>query len=116
MSSGAEQRQNVRYKLPVLIEAPELANDWLRPEDISLGGFMVHLQNEPTVGMATEGAIRVEKEVFSGRISVAWVKEDLSEDESVWNAGLLFRLPDEDQEDAFEKAVEKLRKKMSRHK
>lgn len=114
MASGTEQRESARYKLPVLIEAPELADDWLRPEDISLGGFMVKVQSEPAVGMAAECDIRVEKEVFSGKVSVAWVKEDLSNDEPAWNAGLLFRLPDEEQEEAFEKAVEDLRKKMSK--
>lgn len=114
MASGEELRENPRYKLPVLIEAPELANDWLRPEDISLGGFMVNVQSEPVVGLKSECSIRVEKQVFSGKISVAWVKEDLSNDETAWNAGLLFRVPDEDQEEEFEKAVEKLRKKMSK--
>ena len=105
MASGADQRQHTHYKLPVLIEAPEFANDWLRPEGISLGGFMVNLQSEPTVGMASECSTRVDKEAFSGKVSVAWVKEDLSNGELAWNAGLLFRSPGDEQEEAFEKAV-----------
>lgn len=114
MASGTEQRQNARYKkLPVLIEAPELANDWLRPEDISLGGFMVKVQSEPAVGMAADCAIRIGEEVFSGKVSVAWVKEDLLNDEPAWNAGLLFRLSNEEHEEAFENAVGELRRKMS---
>ncbi|HJP14644.1 MAG: hypothetical protein QF701_06985 [Nitrospinota bacterium] len=43
MSDGSEKRQHTRYKLPVLIEAPDIANDWLRPVDVSMGGFMVNV-------------------------------------------------------------------------
>ena len=50
MASGPEQRSFPRHELPVLIEAPELANDWLWPNDGSMGGFMVNVPDEPTVG------------------------------------------------------------------
>ena len=43
MNDGSEKRQHTRYKLPVLIEVPDITNDWLRPVDVSMGGFMVNV-------------------------------------------------------------------------
>ncbi len=108
MSDGSEKRRHHRYKLPVLIEAPDIANDWLRPEDVSMGGFMVNVPNEPKVGLVSECAIRIQDKVFACDVTVVWVKEELSREPHTWNIGLWFKIPD-DTEDEFEAAVEAVR-------
>ncbi|MDP6365483.1 MAG: PilZ domain-containing protein [Nitrospinota bacterium] len=111
MSDGSEKRQHTRYKLPVLIEAPDIANDWLRPVDVSMGGFMVNVPDEPKVGLISECAIRIQDKVFTCKVTVVWVKEDLSEDPLSWNLGLWFKMP-EDSEEEFETAVHTVRSDM----
>ena len=111
MASGPEQRSFPRHELPVLIEAPELANDWLRPNDGSMGGFMVNVPDALTVGTVCECAIRIEEKVFACDVSVVWVKEDLSHDPATWNADLWFKMP-EDKQDEFETAIHNIREGM----
>ena len=108
MASAAEQRVHPRHKLPVLIEAPGITDEWLRPGDISLGGCMIHVPDEPEMGSVSECAIRIEKKVFSGEVTVVWVREDLNVDPPEWNAGLWFKMPEE-KVDEFEEAIEAVR-------
>ncbi len=95
MNSGQEKRRYPRYSLPVLIEAPELSDYPLVPEDISLGGFMVVVSSEPETEAAITCTIQVYEEVFENcKGRVAWIREN-KEDPPTWAVGLEFNLPDE---------------------
>ena len=112
MASGPEQRSFPRHELPILIAAPELGNAWLRPNDGSMGGCMVNVPDEPTVGTVCECAIRIEEKVFACDVSVVWVMGDLSHDPGTWNADLWFKMP-EAKQDEFETAIHNIREGMN---
>lgn len=95
-------------KFPVLIEVPGIAGDWLRPVDVSMGGVMVKLAEEPEVGTKSQMGIRVEDRVYAGEATVVWVRENLDEESEDWQAGLWFKMPEEVQ-DEFEKVLEAVR-------
>lgn len=84
-----------RFQLPVVIEAPELAEVPLVPEDISAGGFGVVLPVQPGQGKVVECVLQVAGEVFRNcRAKVVWVEEDAIEGDA-WRAGLAVELADE---------------------
>lgn len=109
MADGSERRVAPRFnKLPVLIEVPDIAGDWLRPVDVSMGGVMVELAEAPEVGTMSQMSIRVEDKVYAGEATVVWVRENLDEDSEDWQAGLWFKMPEEVQ-DEFEKVLDAVR-------
>ena len=109
MADGSERRVAPRYnKLPVLIEVPDIAGDWLRPIDVSMGGVMVELAEAPEVGTLSQMGIRIEDKVYAGEATVVWVRENLHVEPNDWHAGLWFKMPEEVQ-DEFEKVLEAVR-------
>lgn len=59
MISLDERRQQSRFTLPVVIDAPALSKISVVPEDISTGGFRVIVTKEPAVGDSVQCAIQV---------------------------------------------------------
>ncbi len=109
MADRSERRIAPRFKkLPVLIEVPAIADDWLRPVDVSMGGVMVELAEEPKVGTVSQMNIQIKGLMYAGEATVVWVRENLAEEPHDWHAGLWFKMPEENQ-DAFEQVLEAIR-------
>lgn len=114
MVAGIERRVFPRSELPILIHIPRICpENPLRPKDISMGGFMVELEKEPDVGAVSPCGVRIEDTLFSGEATVVWVKEDLESGSPRWQAGLLFRMPEEKEEE-FEKVIAAIRSSLSK--
>jgi hypothetical protein len=114
MVAGNNRRASPRSDLPILIHIPRLCPEKpLRPKDISMGGFKVELEKKPDVGSACLCGVRIEETVFSGEATVVWVKEELGPVPPRWQAGLLFRMPEEKEEE-FEKAIAAVRSSLSK--
>lgn len=89
-----KKRSFVRFQLPVVIEAPELSEVPLVPEDIGAGGFGVVLASRPAEGQVVGCILQVGGDAFRNcRAKVMWVRED--EEEGAWKAGLAVELAGE---------------------
>ena len=85
--SPDERRQQARFTLPVVIDAPALSEISIVPEDVSTGGFRVIVTKEPTIGDSIQCAIQIMDEVFlncQGRI--VWKSGKLDSTDS-WAIG-----------------------------
>ncbi len=73
MNENKERRRHSRYTIPVVIDAPDISELPLIPEDVSAGGFRVIVPVKPEVGTGIHCNIQVHEERFHdcyGR--VAW--------------------------------------------
>ena len=73
MIDKEERRRHFRYTIPVLIDAPDISEVPLVPEDVSVGGFQVIVPVKPEIGEVVRCNISVFDELFNdcfGR--VAW--------------------------------------------
>lgn len=73
MNEHEERRRYSRYTIPVVIDASEISDLPLVPEDVSAGGFRVIVLEKPEVGATVHCNIQVHGERFHdcyGR--VAW--------------------------------------------
>lgn len=92
-----ERRKFARYRIPVVIDAPELSELALVPEDVSATGFRVVVSAPAEVGSSAACAIQTAEEVFPvcrGRI--VWLKENRTEPRS-WTLGIAVRSDGKDQ-------------------
>lgn len=88
MNENEERRRYSRYIIPVVINAPDLSDLPLVPEDVSVGGFRVIVPLKPEIGIAIRCDILVFDERFNdcyGR--VAWTGEN-SETPGSWVVGI----------------------------
>ena len=109
MMAGFNRRRSHRSELPVLIRIPRIYPEKpLRPKDISMGGFMVELEKRPDVGAVSQCGVRIEDTVFSGAATVVWVKKKMRPESPGWHAGLVFKMPEEKEEE-FEKVMAAIR-------
>ena len=77
MNEKEERRTYSRYTIPVVIDAPDISELPLVPEDVSVGGFRVIVKVKPEVGDVVYCNITVFDERFNdcyGR--VAWTGEN----------------------------------------
>ncbi len=75
MNEKEERRRHSRYTIPVVIDAPDISELPLVPEDVSVGGFQVIVPVKPAVGDVVHCNISVFDERFNdcyGR--VAWTE------------------------------------------
>lgn len=89
MNEFSEKRQFPRFRIPVVIDVPELSEMPLVPEELSAGGFQVVLSKKPEIGASVSCFIQIADEVFencSGQ--VVWFQESGS-DSPAWVAGLV---------------------------
>ena len=77
MTNDRDNRKDPRYALPILIDAPSLAQHPLVPENISHTGFRVELRHRPHLGEVIECVFVVDGALFqSCRATVRWVMDN----------------------------------------
>jgi len=92
MGKSSEQRRFARFILPVVIDAPELSDLPIVPEDISAGGFKVMITKEPPRDNPLSCSLHVSGEFFGNcQVKVAWTKKTSSVPAS-WQVGLAIEL------------------------
>ncbi len=100
MPTASDKRRFPRYPInfvlfPVLIEAPELAEFMLDPQDISMGGFRVVVPEKPEPGDTFYCTIELKgKKYDECEVRVAWVHQNEAIP-STWAVGLSLRVPPE---------------------
>ena len=73
MDENEERRRHSYYTIPVVIDAPDISELPLIPEDVSVGGFRVVVQEKPEIGTVVHCNIQVHDERFHGCYGrVAW--------------------------------------------
>lgn len=104
MTNGREKRQDPRYALPILIDAPSLAQHPLVPENISHTGFRVELRHRPHLGEVVECVFVIDGALFQNcRATVRWVMDNEVLDDSC-SVGLSVE-PAEGQKEDFNAAL-----------
>lgn len=77
MVDGRDNRKDPRYSLPILIDAPSLAQHPLVPENISHTGFRVELRHRPHLGEVVDCVFVVDGALFQNcRATVRWVMDN----------------------------------------
>ena len=98
MKTVQDQRKYERFIIPVVIQAPELSELPLVPEDVSAGGFKVVVTQEPPDRDTIECSIQVADDVFdSCNAHIAWVHKIDSTPET-WEVGLTIKTLIEDRD------------------
>lgn len=98
MKTAQDQRRYARFTIPVVIQAPELSDLPLVPEDVSAGGFKVVVTQEPPQKDSIECSIQISEDVFDNCIAhVAWVHKNEGTPES-WEVGLTIKTLIEDRD------------------
>lgn len=114
MGLRAEQRRHSRMEVPIQIDLPRLAPDeMLEPKDVSMGGFMVEVEQRPVVWSESRCEIWIEKKVFRGNATVAWAKESCDPSKPRWRAGLSFKMREEEQRQ-YEEVMEAIRRSLGK--
>lgn len=84
--------------VPVVIQAPELSDLPLVPEDVSAGGFKVVVTKEPSKQASVECSLQVGDEVFDNcKAHVVWIRKNEGQYES-WDVGLTIKTLIEDRD------------------
>ena len=98
MKTAQDQRKYARFTVPVIIQAPELSDLPLVPEDVSAGGFKVVVTKEPPRQDTIECSIQISEDVFNNcKAHVAWVRKIEGTPES-WEVGLNIKTLIEDRD------------------
>ena len=107
MSESPENKRKFdRFMLPVVIDAPNISELPIIPEDVSAGGFKIMLVEKPQQGALVDCSIRLADESFdSCRAHIAWLKEN-PESPGTWFVGLEIEAMDGKQE-YFESLLKK---------
>jgi len=88
-SDSWEKRRDPRFKVPVEIEAPQLSETPLIPEDISIGGFMVSVEKKPENRETIACSLRVgDKNFDQCQAEVIWYRKNRDAD-CEWLCGLV---------------------------
>ncbi len=87
MVSQDERRQQSRFALPVVIDAPALSEISIVPEDVSTGGFRVIVTKEPVVGDSIQCGIQIMDSNFPNcRGRIVW-KSGKTDSSDSWAIG-----------------------------
>ncbi len=98
MKTAQDQRKYARFTVPVVIQAPELSDLPLVPEDVSAGGFKVVVTKEPPKKDSIECSIQISEDVFDNCTAhVAWVQKKDGPPE-IWEVGLTIKTLIEDRD------------------
>ncbi len=98
MKTAQDQRKYKRFTIPVVIQAPDLSELPLVPEDVSAGGFKVVVTEEPPKKDLIECSIQISNDVFDNcQAHVAWVYKNEGTPES-WDVGLTIKTLIEDRD------------------
>ena len=75
-----EKRRNLRFEIPVKIDAPTLADGYFMAEDVSAGGFKLIVPKEPDPETEYELSFQVGNIVFERyKALVAWSQKNHDE-------------------------------------
>ncbi|OGL64573.1 MAG: hypothetical protein A3J27_11085 [Candidatus Tectomicrobia bacterium RIFCSPLOWO2_12_FULL_69_37] len=95
MSDQAEKRVFARFRIPVVVDAPELSDFPLVPGDVSANGFKVVVGKQPRVGGAFPCSIQIAQEMFGDcEGAIAWVRKGPAGSPS-WEVGISVQTRDE---------------------
>jgi len=84
-------RQFDRFTIPVVVDAPELSDLPLVPEDVSAGGFRLVTPKRPPAGSRFACSLQISGEAFDEcQVEIIWVHENDTDPPS-WTAGLSIR-------------------------
>ena len=98
MKTAQDQRRYARFTIPVIVQAPELSDLPLVPEDVSAGGFKVMVTKEPPQRNSIECSIQVSEDVFDNCTAhVEWVRKNEDAPE-IWEVGLTIKTLIEDRD------------------
>ncbi|MAE05070.1 MAG: hypothetical protein CMH76_01925 [Nitrospinae bacterium] len=95
MADGTQRRQFQRYELPFELKVPGISGGLVRPVNLSAGGFMVELEDDPQLWAASECSVAIDGSEYKGEATVVWKKKNLENQPPNWSAGLLFEMPGE---------------------
>ncbi len=112
MNEFLKKRQSPRFRVPVVIDVPELSEIPLVPEELSAGGFRIVVSKKPEIGASVSCFIQIADEVFEncpGR--VVWAQEsDLQS--PAWVAGIAVNTMGGDPDGRLASLLEDLSTKM----
>lgn len=110
--SPENKRKFDRFMLPVVIDAPNISELPIIPEDVSAGGFKIMLVEKPQQGALVNCSIRLAGESFDNcRAHIAWLKEN-PESPGTWFVGLEIEAMDGNQED-FNSLIQKVNQELT---
>ena len=96
MSDSKDRRVYIRFQVPVVIDAPDVSDLPLVPEDMSEGGFKVLVSKKPEMGPLVPCDIQICDEVFERcEGQVVWVQENSTHPDT-WFIGLTVKTAGDD--------------------
>lgn len=85
--SNEDKRKFDRFMLPVVIEAPNISDLPIIPEDVSVGGFKIMLVEKHQEGTRVDCSIQLSGKSFDNcQAHIAWLREN-SDPPGTWFAG-----------------------------
>lgn len=110
MSASKESREFKRFFLPVVIQAPEISDFPLVPEDVSAGGFKILVTAEPNLNAPFECSIQISSEVFDDcQATAVWAHDN---GDGTWYTGITIQSLSGDR-DFFEMTLSKADKDLN---
>ena len=107
MADSRDNRENNRFTLPVIVEAPSLSDVALVPEDVSAGGFSFIVRNRPEPKNIVDCTVMILNRTFeNSRGEVRWVRENAA-DPGTWLIGLAIQMSGQERE-LFETLLKQL--------
>jgi hypothetical protein len=94
MSGQPEKRSFARFRIPVVVDAPEVSDFPLVPEDVSVSGFKVVVSRQPEVGRSFACSIQIAQEMFdSCEGTIVWARKG-PEGRPSWQVGISVKTKD----------------------
>ena len=88
VQSKENKRKFDRFMLPVVIEAPDISELPIIPEDVSAGGFRIMLVEKHQEGTRVDCSIQLSGESFDHcQAHIAWLQEN-TDPPGTWFAGI----------------------------
>ncbi len=113
MADETRRRQFQRFELPFEVKIPGISGGFVRPMNLSAGGFMVELEGDPQLWAASECSIVINGSEYTGKATVVWKKKNVESQPPNWSAGLLFEMPGENLNE-FGKAMEAIQASLNK--
>jgi len=99
LESSRNSRRFFRFRLPALVEAPQLSGQPFEVEDISAGGFMAVLPRAPKAGVKYDISVRLGEALFGPYEALAAWNRQVTTRPAAWSFGMLIKMLDEERED-----------------
>ena len=96
--SVENMRQYFRYAVPGVVDVPALSNDMASLHNVSAGGLLLSLTNEPKPEDEFGVSIKINDKVYNWeKVSIVWASKGDNE-EFPWTVGLKVNIPQDEQD------------------